>query len=103
MHYHFLGVAGLILIDCCFGQSVSAGVTGGILTTDDLTDSGATSVSKRYVIGPAVDIGLPFGFGIEIDALYRREGYQSFFTNLGASIFSDERANSWEFPMMLKY
>jgi hypothetical protein len=51
-----------------------------------------------------VDIGLPFGLGVEVDALYRREGYQTAFSNaFGYSVFSDERANSWEFPMLAKY
>jgi len=89
----------LALTGCgCFGQSVSVGVIGGARVTDDLTGAGATSVSKRYVVGPALDIGLPFGLGVEVDALYRREGFQSSFSN---SIY--ERANSWEFPMLLKY
>ncbi len=81
----------------CFGQSISIGITGGVLTTEDLTGAGATGVSKRYVVGPALNIGLPFGFEGEIGALYRREGYQSYFENFGYSIFSDERANSWDF------
>jgi hypothetical protein len=99
-----------IITGCaCFGQSFSIGVIGGVRGTDDLTGPGATSASKRYVVGPALDIGLPLGFGLEADALYRREGYQSFFstapyTVLNAySIFSDERANSWEFPVLIKY
>jgi hypothetical protein len=81
-----------IWIACqCFGQSISVGAMGGVLTTNDLTDNGATSVSKRYVVGPAVDIGLPFGLGVEIDALYRREGYQSYFAT-SAPAFSPMNA-----------
>jgi hypothetical protein len=86
-----------ILTGCVgFGQSFSAGVVGGATGTDDLTGAGAAGVSKRYVIGPALDIGLPFGFGVEADALYRREGYQTSFSSFAYSVFSDERANSWE-------
>lgn len=58
-------------------------------------------MSKRYVVGPQVDIGLPFGLGIEVDALYRREGYQG-----GPVLYNGdftEHANSWEFPLLLKY
>ncbi len=99
-----------ILTNCaCFGQSFSIGIIGGVRGTDDLTGDGATSASKRYAAGPTLDVGLPLGFGLEANALYRREGYQSFFstapyTVLNAySIFTDERADSWEFPMLLKY
>ncbi len=38
-----------------------------------------------------------------MDALYRREGYSSFFSNFAGSNYSQERANSWEFPLLLKY
>jgi outer membrane receptor protein involved in Fe transport len=94
---------GRILSGCvCFGQ-ISVGVVGGARITDDLTGEGATSVSKHYVVGPALDIGLPLGFGVEVDALYRREGFQSSFSNPYYSVSSEERANSWEFPLLLKY
>ena len=87
----------------CLGQTFSVGIIGGARGTDDLNGAGATAASKRYVIGAAVDIGLPLGFGVEADALYRREGYQSSFGNFAYSVFSDERSNSWEFPILLKY
>jgi hypothetical protein len=87
----------------CFGQSIAIGVIGGARVTDDLTGSAATSVSKHYVVGPALDIGLPLGFGVEVDALYRREAFQSTFSNPFYSASSEERANSWEFPLLLKY
>ncbi|MGD1094199.1 MAG: hypothetical protein ABSB35_19710 [Bryobacteraceae bacterium] len=87
---------------CCFGQGISIGVVGGVRTTDDIV-SDATSESKRYAVGPEVEIGLPFGLGVEVDALYRREGYSSSFSNFAGSNYSQERANSWEFPMLLKY
>jgi len=89
-----------ILTGCaCFGQTLSVGLIGGARASDDLTGAGATGVSKRYVIGPAVDIGLALGFGVEVDALYRREGYQTSFGSFAYNIFSGERANSWEFPI----
>jgi hypothetical protein len=72
-------------------------------TTGDLSGAGATSESKRYIVGPEIGIGLPFGFGLEFDALYSREGYRSSFSNFAYSADSRERANSWEFPMLLKY
>ncbi len=104
-----LVAVGFLIGSICLGQTtISIGVVGGARVNDDLTGgaSGA-SVSKRYVVGPALDIGLPLGFGVEVDALYRREGVQSSFQNPGPGIFSsgsyEERANSWEFPMLLKY
>ena len=103
MRFYFMMLVGVLTGCICFAQSISVGVTAGVLTTDDLSGAGATGASKRYVVGPAVDIGLPFGLGVEVGALYRREGYQSSFSSFAYSIFSGERANSWEFPMTVKY
>jgi hypothetical protein len=58
-------------------------------------------------VGPSVDLSLPGSFAIEVDALYRRQGYQALL-NLGSpeqnTVTNErERANSWEFPILLKY
>jgi hypothetical protein len=103
MRFCFWAAAGMLTACICFGQTISVGVTGGARVTDDLTGAGAVSVSKRYVVGPELDIGLPLGFGIEVDALYRREGFQSSYSNIFSGGSSEERANSWEFPILLKY
>lgn len=95
--------AGILASSVCFGQELAVGVIGGAMATDDLTGAGATSVSKRYAVGPALEIGLPLQLEIEVDALYRREGYQASFDGQLSSVFADERANSWEFPIVLKY
>lgn len=82
------------------------GVKGGIRATDDITSNGlfpTSSESKRYVVGPMFEVGLPLGLAVEVDALYRREGYRTTFGNFAGSSFSRERANSWEFPLLLQY
>lgn len=76
-----------------FGQSVAIGVKGRIRATDDLQGF-ATSESKRYLVGPAV----------EVDALYSRFGLRT--TNgdfLGSAYIQSRRANSWEFPLLGKF
>ena len=93
-----------VLTGCvCFGQAVSVGVIGGAMGTGDLTGAGATGASKRYVVGPVLDIDLPLGLGVEAGALYRREGFQTGFANFAYSVVSRERANSWESPMLFRY
>jgi hypothetical protein len=119
-----VGVTGCL----CFGQSVSIGAVGGIRLTEDIRSgqidesipnrisaAGATtSESKRYVVGPAIELGLPLDLALEFDALYRHEGYRSRFDvsisplfnpigPFGGIQFDRERANSWEFPLLLKY
>jgi hypothetical protein len=102
----------ILFLTCCacVGQSVTIGVLGGGRLTSDITSDllpAATPESKRYVVGPSVELSLPWNFAIEADALYRRQGYQAF-VNLGSpqqnTITNErERANSWEFPILLKY
>lgn len=81
----------------------SIGVKGGVPFTDAFNT--ATSGDLRYVthnkywtVGPELDIHLPLGLSVEIDALYRRVNYES-----SGSVQSVTTANSWDFPLLLKY
>jgi hypothetical protein len=103
----FLYSSVFLLCSCaCLAQPVTIGVKGGIRATDDISSNGlfaTASESKRYVVGPMLELGLPFGLAVEVDALYRREGYRTTFGNFAGTSFSRETANSWEFPLLLKY
>jgi hypothetical protein len=92
-----------LLLPAAFAQTISLGALAGGRVTDDMTGSGAIGQSRSYVLGPAVGLDLPLGFGVEVDALYRREGYQTAFGNFAYNVFSVERANSWEFPLLGQY
>jgi len=86
----------------CYSQSLSLGVAGGGRLTDDIAGN-ATSESKRYLVGPEVELGLPFGLAVEVDGIYRREGFSSTLLAPDVSNNVNGRANSWEFPILLKY
>ena len=99
-----IGVLALIFLsgNVVVAQRVEVGVEGGIRATDNLSGN-LTSESKRYIVGPTVDIQLPKRFSVEVDALYQRFGFTA---NEEAGNFSAivrERTNSWEFPLILKY
>lgn len=51
--------------------------------------------SGRYTIGPTVQLGLPLGFRVEADALYRPAAF-----SVGLANFSSAQ---WRFPVMLQY
>jgi hypothetical protein len=86
------------------GQSVSIGVKAGGRLTDDMSSPGAaTSESKRYIVGPMLEFGLPLGLSVEVDALYQRQGYQASFSNFASSSTDWVRANAWEVPVLAKY
>ena len=46
---------------------------------------------------------LPFSFAAEFDALFHRNDYLAAYATTGGSTKNSERANSWEFPILLKY
>ena len=72
------------------------GIKGGFPLTDAYTQSAivnAATNGKNYIVGPFAEIRLPFGLGVEGDALYHPVSL----TNLTST-----RA-TWEFPILAKY
>jgi hypothetical protein len=61
-----------------------------------------SSKTKRYTFGPTAEIRLPFGLGVEFDALYKRISYDSTASPI-ANFFSSTTGNRWEFPLLIKY
>jgi hypothetical protein len=94
----FVTAAGL------FAQPIGLGIKGGVPLTD-LFDSGDNTVdtdTKRYVVGPMLELRLPAGLAIEVDALYSRANFSSVFGAAGSILTAPFDANSWEFPILLK-
>ncbi len=83
-------------------QRFEVGVEGGVQTVDDVSGT-LHPESKRYIVGPKVEIRLPLRLSFEFDALYRRFGFTGYETSCCGNSITRERANSWEFPMILKY
>ncbi len=76
-------------------QHLHLGLKGGVPLNDLVKSEGRVSnLASRWTLGPMVDLDLPLGLGIELDALYRRTGYRE---------TEDHTAGSWEFPLLLKY
>ncbi len=108
----------VFFLSCCIcaAQSVTIGAIGGGRVTDDVVGfhtpesniiSGVPPFrpeSRLYVVGPAIEIGLPHHFGVELDALYHRQGvFYTFLNGVYTYTTSGERDNIWEFPVLLKY
>ncbi|MEO8129581.1 MAG: hypothetical protein ABI822_20950 [Bryobacteraceae bacterium] len=86
----------------CLCQTLSIGAKGGVRASGELEGSG-TSESKRYLIGPALEVKLPFRFAVEVDALYSRFGLRSSDAIFGNIFNQSWRADSWEFPVLAKF
>jgi hypothetical protein len=105
MRFTLLVLSFLSLLGPALSQQLAVGVKGGIRASGDIGGlSYGGSESKRYIIGPMLDLRLPWRLGVEFDALYRRFGYTSGSHYQGyASAIHRGRANSWEFPIIIKY
>ena len=93
-----------------FPAVISLGVKGGIpITSNFETGTSAnpnvtfTADTKRYTVGPVIELHLPWRFGIEADALYQRLDYQSQEELPGRIVNAVTTANAWRFPLLLKY
>lgn len=85
-------------------QGLTVGALGGLrLTGDTPPFQLEVSNSKRYVVGPMIQVGLPFHFAFEAEALYSRLGNTFYFPGIGNEADIRTIANSWTFPLLLKY
>lgn len=85
-------------------QPIGFGVKGGVPLGDQFESENSTVDvdTKRYIVGPMVELRFPAGFAIELDALYTRTDFSSATGAAGSIITAPFDANSWEFPIMLK-
>jgi len=84
-------------------QPFTFGIKGGVRLTSDLDSYFATTESKQYVVGPMLTARLPFGFRLELDALYRRVGYRTASSDVLGGFYSErDVGNAWEVPMVLR-
>ncbi|MEX2263866.1 MAG: outer membrane beta-barrel protein [Bryobacteraceae bacterium] len=91
----------LLAVVPVFSQSLHFGIKGGVPFTDAFdiavgSGPNVTSETQPFTVGPMVDLELPFGLGIEFNALYKRFEY----SRAGLSVNSE--GSSWEFPLLLK-
>jgi hypothetical protein len=105
-----------ILLLCCEanGQRFSFGMKGGTplsdtnrsaVTGNRFEGGGLWSLyTRRYTVGGTFEVGVPFGLYVEVDALYKRTDttQHRFFGPSFGTVYR-LAANSWEFPMLLRY
>jgi hypothetical protein len=92
MHKTFLGI--LFFSAAAFAQPVGFGLKLGVPATDAFKVIQAQSIasSQNFVFGPYLDLHLPGGNSVEIDALRRSYNFNTAGTG-----------SSWEFPVVLKH
>ena len=100
----------LLSAAAALAQPFAFGIKGGVPMNDFLNgarnqDFGFVTNTNRYVVGPTAELRLPFGLGIEVDALYRHYAYSgSGSSGVQNSILSlNTTGGAWEFPLLGKY
>jgi opacity protein-like surface antigen len=84
-----------------FGVRLGVPVTDAFNTVESSNYTFNTT-TDRYIVGPTAELHLPFGLGLEVDALYRHMSYTG--TGLVGSITSSSvNSGDWEFPLLVKY
>jgi hypothetical protein len=114
----------LLAASSAFAQHISVGIKAGVPLTGLLRSNSSDvrsygefpTQTKRYTIGPVVDIGLLLGFGVEFGAMYKRFDQQSLAVTTTGFTTDDETGypiqqsagisavgHSWEFPVAVQY
>jgi opacity protein-like surface antigen len=88
-------------------QPIGVGFKAGLPLTQAFDTATGPSSSyfsdtKRYIIGPQIELRLPAGFSIELDALYTQLNFSSVSGVAGSVANAVTDADSWEFPLLLK-
>src|SRR5438477_4905107 len=89
-----------------FAQSLLIGAKGGVPVTAGFSTDRVSysSVVKRYTLGPTADIALPWKLRLEVDALYRRTGWDIAVrpTLISQAYQSTVRIGAWDFAALPK-
>lgn len=103
----------LVFASQALAQRFSFGLKGGTPLSDASRSAliggrsgyGPWSLStRRYTVGGTVEVAVALGLRVEVDALYKRtDTTQSAFFGPTFGSITRLAANSWEFPMLLKY
>jgi opacity protein-like surface antigen len=84
-----------------FGVRLGVPITDAFNTVENSNYTFNTT-TNRYIVGPTAELHLPFGLGLEVDALYRHMSYTG--TGLIGSITSSSvNSGDWQFPLLVKY
>ena len=87
---------------------LSVGILGGAPFTDvvkatTLNNFQYATKSTNFTIGPALRVGLPANFRVEVDALYRPYSFSTVCSGLACANFGTTSQSQWRFPVLLQY
>src|SRR5579862_8839881 len=82
---------------------IGLGVRGGVPLNDAFVVRQQNPVdyiadTHRYIVGPYVELRLPAGFGVQLEALYQTYEYRQ----VVPAPTLDQKSHAWEFPLLVK-
>jgi hypothetical protein len=85
------------------GSPIGLGVRGGVPLNDAFVvhqNNPITYITDthRYLVGPYVEVRLPDGFGVQLEALYQTYEYRQ----VVPAPTRDQNSHEWEFPLLIK-
>jgi len=95
----------LLTSGAALAQPVSFGLKAGLPLTDlvSTVQGDTTAATRRYLVGPEVEVRLPLGLSVEFDALYRHFNYANYEALAGTTLTTVGSSGNWEFPLVAKY
>lgn len=92
-----------------YSQFFSLGVKAGIPLTSAFSAgyngyASASAYDRRYIVGGTAELHLPLRLSLEVDALYRRNGFDLTASDrIGAVSNTKTAINDWQIPVLGKY
>lgn len=93
-----------------YAQPFTAGVKLGVpanqfVSTVQSPGIDFRSYTNRYIVGGTAELRLPFGLGVEVDALYRHYNFETSgaLSPAGTTLTASGSTGAWEFPLLAKY
>jgi hypothetical protein len=100
-------IIALIFLVSPAAAQIHVGLKGGVPLTDITETISSFTVFRnlpsRWTAGPMLEVDLPFGLGVEVDALYRRVGFERVGSGPPTEGNSVSKGGIWDFPLIAKY
>lgn len=98
-----LGLKVGIPITDMFSTSNTGGLSAGSSSPAGIPGSNYSSHTPRYILGASGEFHMPFHLRFEVDALYKRGGYNNSIPVTGGTAYLPTSLNWWEIPGVFKY
>ncbi len=98
-----LGLKVGIPVTDMFSTSNTGGLSAGSSSSTGIPGSNYSSHTPRYILGASAEFHMPLHLRFEVDALYKRGGYDNSIRLAAGTAYLPTSLNWWEVPGVFKY